>query len=103
MMLTFAALLCGTARAASVDDALRAARYGDVGPVEAVLGEIRDPAVATLARLELAAANLDGPAVQRDLATYLASGDQDPVRQARVWALVTSVNFARGNYAAAAD
>lgn len=101
--LALAVLVGGSVRAAEMDDALRAARYGDVGPIGAALGDIRNPAIAALAKLELAAAEFDAPKVRADLAVYLGSGDPDPVRKARAWALATSVSFASGDYAAAAD
>ena len=93
----------GSAGAMPLDEALRAARYGDVGPISAAVAHIRDPAVVALAQLEIAAAELDPPAVRHALNAYLASHDRNPVRRARVWALATSTSFTLGDYATAAD
>jgi len=82
--------------------AFHAARYGDIGPLEAGLPHIRDHALATLARTEIAAARMDRAGMRRALAAYRLTGDRDPTRRARAWSLAASAAFAEGDYTAAA-
>ena len=82
--------------------AFHAAAFGDVGPLIHALPHLRDRSLAALARIEIAAARLDGAGVRTALAAYIATRDRDSGRRARAWALDAQTCFATGDYAGAA-
>jgi len=96
-------LSAGDAAAASLAEqrAFHAAALGDVGPLLSALPQLRDPPLAALARIEIAAARMDQSGVRAALADYVATRDNDPRRSARAWALAAETSFARGDYAEA--
>lgn len=101
-----AALLCGAAVPAAdaptrADQVLFSGADGDVGALQAALPHLADPIVATLARLEIAAARLDEVAVRREIAAYDALHDHDPARLALAASVDAGAAFARGDYARA--
>jgi predicted aspartyl protease len=82
--------------------AFHAAEFGDVAPLADALPQLRNPSLAALAQIEIAASRMDEAGVQAGLTAYLSTQDPDAKRNARAWQLAAETSFARGDYAATA-
>jgi len=79
--------------------AFHAAEFGDLAPLVDALPQLRNPSLAALARVEIAASRMDEAGVQAGLTAYLRTQDPDLKQNARAWQLAAETCFARGDYA----
>lgn len=91
-----------TPSATTVDELLASANAGELRPLQAALPRIDSPGLEALVGARLAAARLDTPAVDAQLARYRASDDRTPARDAMAWSIAADAAFAAGHYARAA-